>query len=315
MFTVVIPLYNKQKFIRRAVESVLMQDFKDFELIVVNDGSTDDSINKIIDISDNRLTIINQANKGVGFARNVGISSANSDWVALLDADDVWLTNHLSELKNIVNKFPLSGLISTQHLKVDTNLVNSVKNVDSQDRIIRTIDYFFETPKAKGIVWTSAVAIRKDVFKNIGGFNNHKKGEDLEYWIRIALDYPIAISEKITAYYCRGTGGVTESQTHTGFKKIESLSDFSSGISLLINRANDDPLILKSPIIKAYINYTLLTAVKTWVYRENIPAAKNRSKLAIPQCNINFFTLFLVTLTPKIILKKAIDIYKNKSLE
>lgn len=313
MFTIVIPLYNKEKYIRRAVNSVLLQDFNDFELLVVNDGSTDDSVSKIEDISDSRLKIINQANGGVGSARNTGISNANSDWIALLDADDVWAKNHLSELNNIINKYPSSGLISTRHIGVNTNTINSIISIDSQDSIIRSIDYFFETTKTRGLVCSSTAAIRKDVFKDIGGFNNEKKGEDLEYWARIALDYPVAISEKITAYYCKGTGGVTEVLDDIVFKKFVSLSDFSSCIGLLVNRANSDPSILKNHSIKTYINHRLLSISKIWLYQEDIPAAKNRSKFAIPQYNINFLTLCCITITPKAILKKAIKIYKDRS--
>ena len=313
MFTVVIPLYNKAEYIRRAVDSVLLQDFENFELIVVNDGSTDESIHNISDISDNRLKIINQVNGGVGSARNTGMSNATYDWIALLDADDVWATNHLSELKNIIKKFPSSGLISTKHIKVNTSLINSVMSIDSQNRTIRSIDYFSETPKNAGVVWTSAIAIRKDVFRDIGGFLNNKKGEDLEYWARIALDYPISISEKITSYYCRGTGGVTESLDNTAFKEVVSLSEFSACLNLLVTRGKKDPSILKNPHIKSYINYTLLGAAKTWLYLENIPAAKNRSKLAMPQYNTLFLTHCFILLTPKTVLTKAIRIYKNRS--
>lgn len=314
MFTIVIPLYNKEKYIRRAIDSVLSQDFEDFELIVVNDGSTDGSVSQIKEVSDNRLKLINQLNKGVGSARNTGISNANSNWIALLDADDVWATNHLSELKKIINKFSLSGMVATQHTIVNTNSINSVRSIDSQNSIIRSIDYFFETTKKTGVVWSSAVAIRKDVFKNIGGFSDVKMGEDLEYWARIALDYPVAISEKVTSYYCKGTAGATESQDYTSsFTKLESLSEASPCIRLLVSRADSDSTILKNPSIIAYINNRLLSSVKGWLYSENILAAKNRAKFAIPQYNITFFTLYSIALTPRVILKKAISFYRNKS--
>lgn len=313
MFTIVIPLYNKEKYIRRAIDSVLSQDFEDFELIVVNDGSTDGSISQIKGVSDNRLKFIDQVNKGVGSARNTGISNANSNWIALLDADDVWATNHLSELRNIINKFPLSGMVATQHTIINTNSIDSVMSIDSQSSIIRSIDYFFETTKKAGIVCSSSVAIRKDVFENIGGFSGGKMGEDLEYWAKIALDYPVAISEKVTSYYCKGTTGATESKDYKSFKKLESLSEASPCIRLLVSRADSDPTILKNPSIIAYINNRLLSSVKGWLYSENILAAKNRAKFAIPQYNITFFTLYSIALTPKAILKKTINIYKNKS--
>lgn len=312
MFTIVIPLFNKEKYIRRTIDSVLSQDFGDFEIIIVNDGSTDDSVTQIQGITDSRLRLINQANQGVGAARNTGISNASTDWIALLDADDVWASNHLSELRNIIKDFPSSGMVATQHLSIDTDSIKPLVRMDSEDAI-RSIDYFLEASKNSAVVWTSSVAIRKDVFEKIGGFNNKKMGEDLEYWARIALSYPIAISEKVTSYYSRGTGGTTESFARNKFRKIKSLNDISPPITLLIERASNDPSILENPIIKAYINSIILSGVKARLYAEDILAAKNLSRLVIPQRNVTFFTLYAITVTPKIILKKVITLYKNRS--
>src|SRR5687767_11003972 len=89
-FSVVVPLYNKRSFIRRAVVSVLSQSFTDFELIVVDDGSTDGSFEEIRDIADPRLRLIHQRNQGEGLARNTGMAAARGVWIAFLDADDMW---------------------------------------------------------------------------------------------------------------------------------------------------------------------------------------------------------------------------------
>lgn len=312
MFTIVIPLYNKEKYIRRAVDSVLLQVFEEFEIIIVDDGSTDNSISKIADISDGRLKVISQANKGVGAARNTGISNANFSWIALLDADDVWTINHLNELKSIIEYFPSSGMVATQIISVDINSKTHSRSMDSEDTI-RSIDYFFEASKNSSIVSSSSVAIRKDVFKIVGGFSDYKTGEDLEYWAKIALDYPVAISEKVTSYYYRGTGGTTDSHVFKTTKKNKSLGDTSAAIKLLVDRAQSDPSILKNPNIKSYINNKLLSVVKSWLYHGNIPIAKNRAKFALPQYSTTFFTLSFIAVTPKFILKRATNTYKNVS--
>ena len=91
MFSVVIPLYNKEQYICRAVDSVLNQTYEQFELIVVDDGSTDRSAELVENIKDDRVRVIRQDNQGEGPARNSGVLAASNHWVAFLDADDAWL--------------------------------------------------------------------------------------------------------------------------------------------------------------------------------------------------------------------------------
>ncbi|EFT3180475.1 glycosyltransferase family 2 protein, partial [Escherichia coli] len=98
--TVVIPLYNKSQSIESTIKSVLNQTHTDFELIVVNDGSTDGSENVIKQFTDERIKLLNITNSGVSVARNTGIRSAKSSYVCLLDADDYWLPNHLEKINN-----------------------------------------------------------------------------------------------------------------------------------------------------------------------------------------------------------------------
>ena len=100
-FSVVIPLFNKARYIRRAVDSVLNQTLKNLELIVVDDGSTDNSFERLTGITDSRLRVHRQQNTGVGAARSFGMSLAGARWIALLDADDMWLPNHLRELEKL----------------------------------------------------------------------------------------------------------------------------------------------------------------------------------------------------------------------
>src|SRR5690606_6986211 len=109
-FSVVIPLYNKEKYIKETLNSVLAQTFQDFEIIVVNDGSTDNSANQILQFKDKRIKVIDQQNQGAASARNQGIEISSSPYIALLDADDTWYKNHLVELKRQIRLFPDAGL-------------------------------------------------------------------------------------------------------------------------------------------------------------------------------------------------------------
>ena len=103
MFTVVIPLYNKNNYISRAVSSVLTQTFLDFELIVVDDNSNDGSVERVLGINDNRLVLkVLKENRGVSYARNYGVKKAKYSYIAFLDADDEWLPNHLHVLNQLI---------------------------------------------------------------------------------------------------------------------------------------------------------------------------------------------------------------------
>lgn len=312
MISVVIPLYNKEKYILRAVESVLSQTFKDFELIVVDDGSVDSSLNIVKSISDLRIKVIKQSNQGVGFARNKGIAEARYDWIALLDSDDFWSNHHLSELHTIISTFPSAGIISTNFLEIDTNL-NQPETCKNQPSNIRLIDYFFEASKPNTIVCSSCIAINKKVFNSIGGFSSKKLGEDEEYWTKIALSYPVAISDKVTAYYCRGTDGAMENaaKVRKVRKDIFSLNEISSSVNVLIEDSRKNPEILKKKSIKKFINSKILRKAKSAIFTEDFTIAKNYSKFALFQPNTTFILLKILQVTPNIALRK-IKIAHNK---
>ena len=101
-FTVIIPTFNRAEFIKRAVDSVLMQAFKDYEIIVVDDGSTDETLEILRDIKDKRIKIVAQSNRGVAHARNQGIKAAQAEWMCFLDSDDEFLPSKLNSLKTAI---------------------------------------------------------------------------------------------------------------------------------------------------------------------------------------------------------------------
>src|SRR5690606_38009132 len=106
MFSVVIPLYNKELSIQNTIHSVLNQTVQDFEIVVVNDGSTDNSVEKVVEIFDARILIINKPNGGVSSDRNMGVEEAKYEWIAFLDGDDLWKVNHLEEIVKMMKLFP-----------------------------------------------------------------------------------------------------------------------------------------------------------------------------------------------------------------
>ncbi|WP_052461109.1 glycosyltransferase family 2 protein [Psychroserpens mesophilus] len=203
-FSIIIPLYNKEKHIKDTLNSVWSQSFSDFEVIVVNDGSTDGSLEEVKSINDKRLQIFNIENQGVSYARNYGISKANTDLIAFLDGDDLWLNHHLKDLKDLHELFPDCGMYcKAYNKKYGTILMPSIfKNIPEKSPWKGVVEDYFYSSQISSIAWTSAVMIPKSTFETIGKFNTaYNSGEDTDLWIRIALQFPIAFSNTVSAIH------------------------------------------------------------------------------------------------------------------
>lgn len=205
MFSVVVPVFNKQDFVSRTVESVLRQSFRDFELIVVDDGSTDATAQILERYSDPRLIVVRQANAGEGGARNGGMMRASRPWIALLDGDDYWFPDHLAELARVIHAFPEIGMAATSYVEGEEWLADPPVQPDGR---IRRVDYFKAAAHKIGVVTSSTAALRADVVRQVGGFGSFRRGADLEYWARMAVAAPVAISSRVTAYYYRNPQSV-----------------------------------------------------------------------------------------------------------
>jgi len=214
MISVVIPLYNKQLSIKSTIQSVLNQTYKDFEIIIVDDGSTDDSAKVVESISDNRVHIVSQSNQGVSAARNRGINKASNEWIAFLDGDDLWKENHLEEVNKMMSLFPDEKIYVTSFEYSDKR---EVFKCPRQTYNFKIENYFKEAIQ-ETLICTSIVVINKDCFEKVGGFNIElDRGEDTDLWVRLARNYNIIKSSTVTATYR------IEAENRTGLsKKIES---------------------------------------------------------------------------------------------
>ncbi|MFC1857805.1 glycosyltransferase family 2 protein [Thermodesulfobacteriota bacterium] len=207
--SIVMPLYNKGSVVRRAIESVLKQTVSEFELIVVNDGSTDKSPEVARSIDDPRIKIIDQENAGVSAARNRGITEAKSDLIAFLDADDEWKPSFLEAIFNLINKFPTCKVFATNYIYREVNGASKLP-------IIRGLpphpwegileDYFEVASKSDPPLWTSAVSVKKKAIQSINMFPvGVTSGEDLLTWARLSIHNDIAYSSKPEAIFWLGT--------------------------------------------------------------------------------------------------------------
>ncbi|WP_127844780.1 glycosyltransferase family 2 protein [Psychroflexus aestuariivivens] len=202
-FSVIIPLYNKENYIMNTVQSVINQDFENFEIIVVNDGSTDGSLAKLDALKDSRLKIISQNNQGVSVARNTGIENSNGKYIALLDADDYWYAHHLSSLKILIEKFPQAGIYCDAYEIIMQN--KTIRKADFSTSLAeqpQIIDDYFESSLVNPIIWTSTSAFEKKKFHEIGPFDPKlRTAQDLDFFVRAALKFRVAFHPKVGMRY------------------------------------------------------------------------------------------------------------------
>lgn len=204
MITIIIPLYNKEASIATALRGVLAQTYQDFEVVVVDDGSTDGGAAVVETFDDPRIRLIRQENGGVSAARNRGIAEARGQHVAFLDADDEWMPEFLEEIAALIAAYPESKARATNYV-FNSNGVKSPtllrKIPFTEERGVMT-NYFEVASCSHPPVCSICVCIDRDLLQEIGGFPvGIKSGEDLLTWARIAVRTQWAYSMKPLAQY------------------------------------------------------------------------------------------------------------------
>lgn len=203
-FSILIPLYNKQTAISKTLQSVLSQTYSNFEVIVVDDGSTDDSFAVAKKYIDERLEskgrVIHKENGGVSSARNRGIQEAKYDYIALLDGDDLWKPTYLEEQVQLIKDFPKAAMWGVNTAFIKNN--QTYKWEQGMGEGYRGyVENYFGT-RHNDLYCSSSVVIRREVFDKVGCFDEQiSSSEDLDMWYRIILHYPTVFYDKILVYY------------------------------------------------------------------------------------------------------------------
>ncbi|MDP3288209.1 MAG: glycosyltransferase family A protein [Methyloversatilis sp.] len=182
--SVVIPAYNAAWCVARAIDSVLSQTWHDYEVIVINDGSTDETAAVLSGYRD-RINVLTQKNAGLSAARNAGIAAARGEWIAFLDADDWWLPAKLDAQVELVRTCPNIGFCSTAALIVspEGKTLERWDDAGANGEILRNIFVTNATVAGSG----SAVMARRSLFDQIGGFDTALRSlEDIDMWMRLA---------------------------------------------------------------------------------------------------------------------------------
>lgn len=238
-FSVIIPVYNKEKFIENTIKSVLQQRFSDFELILVNDGSNDNSEVQIKKFSDNRITYYTKENGGASTARNFGLEKAKANYITFLDADDYWYPDFLQEMASCIEEFPnhkiFSAAIEVESEKVIFPSQYSIRK--SSEREI--VNYFLASMKTT-IICTSCAVFDKSVFEKVGDFDPEiKSGQDTDMWIRMGLEFPVVFSWKILARYVYDSNSLSRKKEYLNkkfnFSKFESLEKSNPNLKRFID--------------------------------------------------------------------------------
>ena len=217
-FSVIIPLYNKAPYVKKALESVFAQTYTDFELIIVDDGSSDNSLAAAKQCITDRcavdrctvdrhdgcrsalpVEIIEQANSGVSAARNNGFSVSSGEYIAFLDADDWWEPTFLEKMAKLIEDYPEAGLYASNYIYYKPGKTRvAINNIATG---------YFNYPKAyyEGgamPITSISVAIPRNVYDEMGGFPlGIKLGEDFLLWAKIAMYYPVTFLNEPLAYY------------------------------------------------------------------------------------------------------------------
>lgn len=194
--SVVMPLYNKEREVGRAVASVLAQTVEDFELVVVNDGSTDGSLAVVLAVADPRIRLVEQENAGVSAARNRGVAAARADVIAFLDADDEWKPEFLETIVRLRSLFPSCEVFATSYMLQEATGVcrtAAIRGIPAYPCEGTLADYFHVAAHSDPPICSSSVAITRKALLAIGGFpEGISSGEDLLTWARLASRFDIA---------------------------------------------------------------------------------------------------------------------------
>ncbi|RUR83029.1 glycosyltransferase family 2 protein [Chlorogloeopsis fritschii PCC 9212] len=195
--SVIIPAYNAMTYLPETVESVLRQTFTDFEVLIIDDGSSDNIVQWVSELEDPRVKLISQDNQGVSVARNTAIAHAQGEYLAFLDADDLWAPTKLEKQVICLDRHPSVGLVHTWMVFIDREgkstgrVMTSNAEGDAKKQLLE-----------KNMVACSSVMVRRCCLQTVGGFEpNLHFAEDWDMWIRISSHYPFAVIKEPLYYY------------------------------------------------------------------------------------------------------------------
>ncbi len=250
MFSIICPVHNKENELKETIDSVFSQDFQDFQLILIENASTDNSMEVIRSFDDHRIHVIQAGKIGPGAARNLGVKHARFPWIAFLDADDVWKKNHLSNLEEAIFSesehffFSTSWEIWTKSQSVDSSVSAKIKGEKEFLPLARVLNLSIQNSPP---FWTSAIAVSKDVFNSVGGFPEAlpAHGEDIALWVKLLHRQQgiCFINEASAKYRIDGTNMISKSFFQGQIYQVSFPGHIFTAVEKIIKESSDPSLI------------------------------------------------------------------------
>lgn len=309
--SVVIPLYNKELSIQRAINSVLNQTEQDFEIVIINDGSTDKSVEMVSNFTaDNRIRLLHQENSGVSVARNRGVAESRTNLIAFLDADDEWLPDFLESILKLRSQFVDGDVYCTLYSiqDCDGNLVNPNTGIFYKPDYRGYITDYLEVLRKVLPFHMASFCVTKTAFQGVGGFPPEiKYGEDVDIFIRLSLKYKLVFLNRSLAIYHR------DAENRACERYEQSLQEYYpvANLAKLIKNREVPTQMLQSAI--EYIAKSQLSLAKGYLHVGNPIKARDliRSGAGTKAYRGLWYLLYMSTFIPTKVYKPLVKISRR----
>lgn len=294
--SVIIPTYNRKDLVLETINSVLKQTFKDYEIIVVDDGSTDGTqLELSYLVHSGKLRYVYQENNGLASARNRGIDESVGRYLAFLDSDDIWLPSKLEKQVAMLEKDPHCAMVYTDSRNFNEYGLSPVSRLVSSDKNTMA-GMIWEYLVMGNFINPSTVLIRKTVIGQVGYFDTAlKMGEDWDFWMRIAHKNRIGFIDEALVHYRIHSNNMT--------KNTAVLTQY---LTLIINKTFMKSLMDKKNVKKKKLALGLVHQRAGWDYLSSGEAKKARHEfltlIRISPLNLMGYKLFIKSLLPKCVL-------------
>jgi glycosyltransferase involved in cell wall biosynthesis len=313
LFSVIIPLYNKENYVEKAINSILNQTYNNFEIIIIDDCSTDLSYEIAKkNVSEKIRLIKHDKNKGLSASRNTGILNSKAEYITFLDADDVWKPTYLEEIKSLIDTYPEAKLFATNYEEVYPNEVvilpkNNANTLESS----QIIEDFFKISLGQPLYCACSLCVEKSVFDIVGNYNETiTYSEDIDFNIRANLSFKLAYSKKaLVSYMIFSENQITNNSLN---KKV--IPNFNAY----------EFFVKQNKSLKKYLDFNRYVFAKKYKIEKNTTLFKEL-KSKIDQKNLSWkqnlllvFPRFIVILISKIkafFVKKGVKFTSYSSIE